>query len=243
MHLIKVSATNSTNSFAREMYRENPGIGPTCILAEKQLQGRGQRGTTWTSEKGKSLTFSIVYPRPNVSVGKQFLLSAAVATTIVQGLNKFNLPRLAVKWPNDIMAGNSKIGGLLIENVISEARITASVIGFGLNVNQEEFPGLPRAGSMKTAAGKSFDLSEVLILLLGNLESCLGTVSSEKEVEIMRAYKKHLFRYLVPSTFELPDGSHFTGIIADVTPEGKLLVRNEDERLQEFDLKEVKLCF
>lgn len=243
MHLIKVSAINSTNSFAREMFRENNQIPATCIVAEKQLSGRGQRGTIWTSEEGKNLTFSVIYPKPALLPGRQFVLSAAVATSVLQVMQQFEVPKMKVKWPNDIMSANLKIGGILIENVISEAKVAASIIGIGLNVNQENFEGLPTAGSMKSVCGRIFDLDEVLDALLLQLEERLDHLSEETSEEILKRYKKHLFRRHQPSTFQLPDKTYFTGMITSVTPEGKLLVQKEDDLLQEFDLKEIKLCY
>ncbi|GAB2767417.1 biotin--[acetyl-CoA-carboxylase] ligase [Salinimicrobium soli] len=243
MHLIKVNAINSTNSFAREMFRDNPGMSATCVIAKKQLLGRGQRGTTWDSEEGKNLTFSVIFPKPQILPGSQFVLSAAVATSLVKALEKFDLPKLKVKWPNDIMSANLKIGGILIENVISEGKVAATVIGVGLNVNQEEFIGLPGAGSMNSVSGKYFDLDKVLDQLLEVLEESLYALNSCSSEAVLKEYKKHLFRMQIPSTFQLPDESYFTGMIADVTPAGKLLVKTEDELLQEYDLKEIRLCY
>ena len=194
MHLIKVNAINSTNSFAREMFRENNKMPATCILAKKQLEGRGQRGTQWNSEEGKNLTFSVIYPKPALLPGRQFILSAAVATTVLQVLEKFDLPRLKVKWPNDILSANRKIGGILIENVISEAKVAASVIGIGLNVNQQQFEGLPGAGSMSSVCGREFDLDQVLEQLLAELEVRLDHLSEETSEEILDTYKNHLFK-------------------------------------------------
>lgn len=243
MHLIKVNAINSTNSFAREMFRENPKMPASCIVAKKQLQGRGQRGTVWESEAGQNLTFSVVYPRPGISPGHQFLLSAAVATSLVQALETFDLPKLRVKWPNDILSANSKIGGVLIENVITEGKVVASIIGVGLNVNQTDFSGLPSAGSMSSVSGKKYDIDEVLSLLLKELENDLKILSDKRAEEILAEYKSHLFRMQVPSTFQLPDDSYFTGMIVDVSLSGKLLVKTEDDLLKEYDLKEIKLCY
>lgn len=243
MHLIKVNAINSTNSFGREMFRSNPAMPPTCIVAERQLQGRGQRGTVWESKPGQNLTFSVVYPHPRILPAQQFLLSATVATSIVRSLNTLELPKLKVKWPNDIMSANLKIGGILIENVITEGRVVASVIGIGLNVNQTKFEGLPQAGSMKTASGREFNTQEVLNLLLKDLEGALNELSEKRSEEILSDYKKQLFRKQVPSTFQLPDETYFSGMIVDVFVSGKLLVKTEDDLLKEYDLKEIKLCY
>ncbi|UZH54428.1 biotin--[acetyl-CoA-carboxylase] ligase [Salinimicrobium tongyeongense] len=244
MHLIKVSAINSTNSFARELLKENPHLPLTCIVAKKQTQGRGQRGTTWSAEGGKNLTFSVFLPRPNISPVQQFVLSATIATSVISALEKFELPRLKVKWPNDILSANQKLAGILIENIISEGKVTGSIIGVGLNVNQEEFGGLPQAGSMKTVTGKEFRLEEVLDVVLRELEKGFSELSEENSEEILNTYKNALFRRLVPSTFRDAQGSLFTGMILDVSPSGKLRVqREEKEEVTEFDLKEVSLCY
>ena len=243
MHLIKVNAINSTNSFAREMFREKTTMPLTCIVAKKQLEGRGQRGTTWNAEEGKNLTFSVLLPRLQLHPSRQFLLSATVATSLVSTLEKFELPRLKVKWPNDIMSANQKLAGILIENIISEGKVIASVIGIGLNVNQQNFEGLPQAGSMKTVTGKDFELEEVLQLLLKDLENSFGSISEENSEAILSAYENRLFRKDVPSTFKLPEGQLFTGMITGVSETGKLRVQTDDDRVQEFDLKEIILCY
>ena len=243
MHLIKVNAIKSTNSFAREMFKEKPGISATCIVAKEQLEGRGQRGTNWISNPGQNLTFSILWPKPHVAPGNQFLISAVVATAIVAGLEKFGVPKLKVKWPNDIMAANKKLCGILIENVISDGKLAASVIGVGLNVNQTDFGGLPTAGSMKLFTGYNFDLDEVLEGVMGSIEEGLTAMKHLQDEDIMKVYRCQLFRLGIPSTFQLPDLTLFTGIIEDVSENGKLLVKTEDETIREFELKEIKLCF
>lgn len=243
MHLIKVNAINSTNSFARELFRDKPQLPLTCIVAKKQLEGRGQRGTTWDAEEGKNLTFSVLLPKPKVLPAQQFIISAAVAISLVNTLKKFELPRLKIKWPNDILSANRKIAGILIENILSDGKVAASIIGVGLNVNQERFEDLPKAGSMKMATQKDHELDLVLETLLKDLETGLSNISEENTGQILSTYENHLFRRGVPSTFRLPQGHLFTGAIRGVTPHGKLLVQDEEEQLKEFDLKEVALCY
>lgn len=243
MQLIKVNATNSTNSLAREMYRDRPKMGAACIVAEQQLEGRGQRGTTWTAEAGQNLTFSIVYPSPNIPVQQQFLLSATVATAIAKNLQSLGVPKLKVKWPNDIMSANFKIGGILIENVIMDGQLAASIIGIGLNVNQVDFGTLSLAASLKLVTGQHYVLDDVLNGILNEIESALQVLHVLSSEEIMNTYKKHLFRIHTASTFQLPDKTFFTGMIEDVSPNGKLIVKLEENRVKEFDLKEIKLCY
>lgn len=243
MHLIKVDAINSTNSFARELFREDPGLKTTCIVAEKQLQGRGQRGTTWNSNPGENLTFSVFIPKPKIAPNKQFLISALVATKLAGILEKWRVPRVKVKWPNDIMAESKKLGGILIENIIGDGKISGSVIGIGLNVNQMEFGELEAAGSMKSLTGNDFDKELLLNEVLSDLEEAFSDLGPDREQDILKNYRKKLFRVDIPSTFRLPDGKLLLGIIENVSPSGKLMVRTEDEAIKKFDLKEIKLLF
>lgn len=243
MHLIKVNAINSTNSFARELFREKPQLPLTCIVAKKQLEGRGQRGSTWDAEEGKNLTFSVVLPRPDVSPSQQFLLSAAVAISLLKSLEKLELPQLKIKWPNDILSANQKIAGILIENILADGKIAASILGIGLNVNQERFENLPQAASMKMVTATEQDLDLVLQTVLQDLEKNLSGISNDKAQAIIKDYEKYLFRRGIPSTFKLPHGQLITGMINGITPQGKLLVKDEEEKIKEFDLKEVALCY
>ena len=72
------------------------------------------------------------------------------------------VPNLQIKWPNDILAGNDKIAGILIENTLKEQKIQAAIIGIGLNVNQESFPVFSRkATSIKNCLQKEIDLEEL----------------------------------------------------------------------------------
>ena len=215
----------------------------TCIVAKKQLQGRGQRGTVWEAEEGKNLTFSVFLPKPGIDPAHQFLLSATVAISLISALEKFHLPRLRIKWPNDILSANQKIAGILIENILTEGKVMGSIIGVGLNVNQEDFKGLPQAGSMRTATNSEFKTDVVLEFVLKEMETGFRELAEENSEAILSNYKNHLFRRLVPSTFKKPDGKLFTGMILGVNPTGKLLVQTQDEVTTEFDLKEVSLCY
>ncbi|HET7360780.1 MAG TPA: biotin--[acetyl-CoA-carboxylase] ligase, partial [Salinimicrobium sp.] len=82
---------------------------------------------------------------------------------------------------------------------------------------------------------------EILHGLMHEVENALLGLSPQASEEIMNSYKKQLFRIHVPSTFQLPDKSLFTGIIQDISENGKLIVQMENELLKEFDLKEIKM--
>ena len=141
------------------------------------------------------------------------------------------------------MAGNRKVGGILIENTITQGEFSAAIVGIGLNVNQVDFDGLPKAGSIRTAIGRELELEELLELLLNQLEIDLRGVKDEHAEEIMKHYKRQLFRYNSPSAFELPDKRLFMGTITDVRLDGRLVVQTEDDQFNSFDIKEIRLKY
>ncbi|MGB8703839.1 MAG: biotin--[acetyl-CoA-carboxylase] ligase [Gillisia sp.] len=242
MNIIKVNATESSNTFARDWYQTNKNSEAVCIWVKEQTAGRGQRGASWQSNTGQNLTFSIVYPAPVVEIDSQFLLSQAVGLGVLEALQKCKIGNLNLKWPNDILSAGFKIGGILIENIWSNGKIAASVIGIGLNVNQISFAELPKASSMKLVSGRNFELQEVLELLLNKIKTNLDQVQNRK-IQLRQSYEKSLFRKDKVSTFELPNGKLLSGIIRGVTSGGLLKVQVEDEHIRTFDLKELKLLF
>ena len=243
MRIIKVSATQSTNSLAREWYQSNKNQEAVCITAFEQSAGRGQRGAGWVSNAGENLTFSVIFPNPPIDVAAQFVLSAAVGLALLDGLKKLNIFSLKLKWPNDILAGNYKIGGILIENILVNGSIGASIIGIGLNVNQTFFQDLPQASSLKLIAGNDFLTDEVLKYILVELEQMLEDLKSQSHIEILKKYEGELFRKDKVSTFLLPSGDYLTGIILGITSTGLLKVKVEDEVVQTFELKQLKLLY
>lgn len=243
MHIIKVDATESTNSLAREWFNTNKNNSPICIVTNNQTSGRGQRGATWVSHPSKNLTFSVIYPKPAVEINDQFLVSAAVGLQIIKGLKQLKINNLKLKWPNDIMADGYKIGGVLIENILQNNQIKGSIIGIGLNVNQVEFPGLPKASSLKNLTGTVYNLEEVLSLILEHFEKMILPNNAIFFENVLDSYEDNLFRKEKASTFKLKDGSLLTGIIMGVTPSGLLKVKVEEDEIRTFDLKELKLLF
>lgn len=243
MHIIKLSATESTNTFLQVLMRKENLQDFTVVVTENQTKGRGQRNGSWESEKGNNLTCSVLKNHLALKTDHQFLISIAVSLAIHSLLIELNLARVKIKWPNDIMSGTLKICGILIENVLNGQEVKASVIGIGLNVNQTVFSKGLRATSVKLELNKEQHLESLLDLLMEKLQFFLNQVSTANKIQLMNMYEKVLFRKDMVCTFQKPDGSVFIGIISGVTSYGKLKVKLEDDSITEFDLKEVKLLF
>lgn len=125
---------DSTNRYAKESEAEHGAL----ILTDRQNSGRGQYQRVWKSEGEKNLTFSLILvPRRTDRLNLLTLAFALSAADAASGL--YRIP-LRIKWPNDLMAGGYKTGGILTETQYSGSEIKKLILGMGLNVNQTTFP-------------------------------------------------------------------------------------------------------
>lgn len=175
--IIWLDCVDSTNDEARRRISDLDNL--SVLSALSQTQGRGQRGNLWLSEPGKNLLFSVVLKYsdgagapsllPAVLAYDQFVISQLTSLAVVDLLASHGI-ETQIKWPNDIYAGNKKICGILIENIVSGKFVNTSIIGIGLNVNQRNFDvNLPNPTSMVLAReentgmdSEAFDLNELL---------------------------------------------------------------------------------
>lgn len=243
MKIIKLDAIDSTNTFLRQLSWEQKLDDFTIVIAASQTAGKGQMGTVWDSEKGKNLTFSVFKKISCLQNDEGFYISIATSLAIYNALKHFQIPKLAIKWPNDILSENQKICGILIENVIQNSKMTAAIIGIGLNVNQTAFNNLQNASSLKKKTGVHFDLDEVMFQIAGQLKKYSKLITERSFETLKTEYESLLFRKNKPSTFKDKAGNMFMGFIQGVSEDGKLNVLLEDEIMAAFDLKEIKLMF
>ena len=114
MNIIKLDAIDSTNSYLKKIILEKDVSDYTIVITNFQTEGKGQLGYMWESEDSKNLLCSIYKKDLGIKVEDQFVISMLVSLSIIRTLEKLNLPKLYVKWPNDIMSDNKKICGILI---------------------------------------------------------------------------------------------------------------------------------
>ena len=164
--------TYSTNDNAWECFDQHESEG-TIIIADHQVQGRGRRQSTWSSSKGKSLTFSILL-RPDFAFDKLSILPLLTGVSIVKGIHTTAKILSGLKWPNDIMVSNKKMGGILIETRIGENDLGV-VVGIGLNIN-ESTDDIPeelqnKASSLSIDSGEEFGRELILSSILNEFEN------------------------------------------------------------------------
>ena len=243
MRIVKLNAIDSTNSYLKKLSVTESIEDYTTIIAENQTQGRGQIGTVWDSESSKNLTFSVFKKLSRFKFETPFYISMVTALALLKTLESLSIPRLSIKWPNDILSANKKVCGVLIENVIKQNNIDASIIGMGLNVNQVLFKNLPKASSLKIISGANYDLNELAITIINNLKYYFLLLKDEKYDVLKSEYEMHLFRINKPSTFTDAEGVMFSGFIKSVSDSGHLQVLLEDNVLKAFNLKEITLLY
>lgn len=243
MKIIKLNAIDSTNSFLKEMSVNTDIDNFTVVVAKEQTAGRGQMNNKWVSEAGKNLTFSVFLRFSNLLFENQKFLNFAVSISVFEAVKSLAIDKLKIKWPNDIMAANSKIGGILIENSLKAKAIYSSVVGIGLNVNQEQFfEGITKANSLKNILGKEISLDDLLKLILDKLKQNISLLEKEDFGLLEQKYLENLYKKDIPSMFKNTEGELFMGKIIGVSQEGKLQVELVNETIKEFDLKEVSFA-
>ncbi len=243
MDIIKLDAIESTNSYIKKIGIDNPLNNYTVVWAEEQTKGRGQLGSSWSSESGKNLTISILIRFSNFMLSNQFYLSMAISLGIREVLCNYISAPIHIKWPNDILAGKGKIAGILIENIIAGNLIKQSIIGIGLNVNQDSFPnGIGNPISLKMISGINIDRNTLLNEIILSIQHFVSYVETKQFSRLRTDYLSHLYKINKPSMFIDLNELTFMGKITGVTEEGRLLVELENETTREFDLKEIKFA-
>lgn len=243
MHIIKLNAIDSTNSYLKELTTKQTVENFTVVVADNQTNGRGQRGANWEVESGKNLTFSVLVKDVLLNFDEVFNLNVVVAVSLFQTFSNLKISGLAIKWANDILADKKKICGILIENQFKSNSEIFSVIGIGINVNQENFANLPQASSLKNSSGHEWNKEEVLLTFLNQFQNNINLYKNEGADSFWKIYHDNLFKKNLPMAFENSAEVKFMGIIKQVLPNGLLQIELEDDSLQLFDIKEVKMLY
>ncbi len=243
MRIVKLDATDSTNAHLKHLMRLEPLEDYTTVATLEQSAGRGQMGSVWISERGKNLLVSVLKKFDQLPIKLQFYLNIAVSLAIFDTLKYVKVPDLSIKWPNDILSGDSKLCGILIENIVSGDQISASIIGVGLNVNQTTFTDLPNATSLKLLLGHDFELDGLLQDFLYHLQQVFQRMDEEGRPALIKQYTEHLYKKGVESTFMTNKGASIVGIIKGISEEGKLIVQHQDHILVQYAMKEVRIIY
>jgi BirA family biotin operon repressor/biotin-[acetyl-CoA-carboxylase] ligase len=191
---IELRTVDSTNLYSGRLLIKNSVVEGTIIFAHEQTSGKGQGDNTWESEPGQNATFSFVLFPDFLQPEKQFLLNKAISLGVTDFLLSVVVEqKLSIKWPNDIYAGNRKIGGILIQNTICGTKFKSCIAGVGLNINQEMFnPGLPNPVSLKQLTGKDYNVKDAVYLIAACIDERYQQLKRGDTESLGREYQDKL---------------------------------------------------
>ena len=248
-HVIYKPLCDSTNELAVELAEK--GLGEAVIVADAQGAGRGRLGRHWVSPSGLNIYMSILL-RPLLPPRKGPLLALAAAIASALAIKaRTGLP-VGLKWPNDIVAGGKKLGGILLELRSDPDRILFAVAGIGINVNarRRDIPGKLKeiATSVLIETGRKTDRATLIAAIDKEFAHWLPLLLQEKGPETKKALDTILKTYralsdTIGKKIALhAEGRVFEGTAADIDGEGGLLlsVRNKILRFSTGDVLMVR---
>ncbi len=222
----------STNTGARRL-AEKGAPGGTVVLADTQSAGRGRRGRSWHSPPGKGIYFSLLLRPPGTSPAAAAPLTLAAAVAVARQLRECTGVEVAVKWPNDLLIGSKKMGGILAEARADGQALRYLVLGIGLNINHraEDFPSelRRRATSLYLESGLTFERTALFLDLLKDLRRCLDLFFKEGFAPFQPPWKE--LSATLGKEVKLAGagrGEAVQGKAVDLDVEGALLI--EDDR-------------
>lgn len=237
LHLPEVDSTNAW--LHRFTTKSTPPQG-FVVWADNQTAGIGQFGSTWHSNPGENLLFSLLLHPHFLPPEKQFLLAQCIALGLWDYL-KPHVPDLRIKWPNDLMAGPGKLAGILIQNTLQGDTIRQAIVGIGLNVHQTSFPPyLPDATSLASHTQHSWNRYHLLTGLLAAMDIRYRQLQDGHHQTLRDDYILALYHRNEPRRYQPAHGPAFTGMIRGVDEIGRLLVEQTDNgAIRSFQLKEI----
>lgn len=238
--IIRLEETTSTNSYLRGLVGKEPLPEGSVVVTEYQTAGRGQVGNTWESEIGKNLMFSVILYPDFLPANRQFLISQIAALSVKETLDEY-VDDIKVKWPNDIYWRDRKICGMLIENDLSGRELYCSVLGIGININQQEFlSDAPNPVSLVQITGQEYDRAEVLNKFQKHLYERYIDLIREKEDDIRNDYMAALYRGSGFYPYRDEKGL-FEASIKGIELTGHLILELPDGELRRYAFKEVSM--
>jgi BirA family transcriptional regulator, biotin operon repressor / biotin---[acetyl-CoA-carboxylase] ligase len=228
--------TDSTNSDALAAARAGAPHG-SVYFADEQLAGRGRGGHAWHSASGEGLYASVLL-RLEISADRLLLLPLAAGLAAADAIHAVTGLAMDLRWPNDLLLGSSKAGGILVEaqNISHELphagapRAVAVVVGVGINVHQRNFPaGLATpATSLDLAAGRAVSRQALLVALLRSLEHEVLALAQETAASVISARVEAASTWVRGRRVEVHGPQACAGVTAGLDGHGFLRVQTSE---------------
>jgi len=229
----------STNAIALDLPNgENEGA---VVLSDSQEKGRGRLGRTWISPPGVNIHMSVVL-KPEIKAADATLITLMAGVVCAVALRKTTGLEVRIKWPNDLVVSDRKLGGILTELKIYGNMIVSAVVGVGINVNidREGFPGEIRmtATSAKIETGKRFSREIIVAEILNEMHRWYDALKKMDREKILSGWRR-LTSTIGRNVMVAAGGETYRGLAESVDEEGRLLLRlpsGEIRRVSSGDL-------
>lgn len=230
---------DSTNQYAMNLAKDGAPEG-TVVITAFQRKGKGRSDRPWFSNKGENLLVSLLL-RPELEVDSVQKITLATAAILIESVRHFlknrkmRIPRLEVKWPNDIMLSGKKIGGILAESKLNNKQVEVLVLGIGLNVNtpSETMPNEIKhiATSLMEVTQKPIIIEDLFSFFLKNFEKNYERYERTNYLDVVTHWKKYCKQFGKPILIHAPDYEE-RGYFEDVNEDGYLIYRTEGGTLK-----------
>ncbi|AFJ90844.1 biotin--[acetyl-CoA-carboxylase] ligase [Blattabacterium sp. (Blaberus giganteus)] len=243
INLIILKKIDSTNQYAKKYIYEK--YNWVIIWTMNQTKGIGMNKNSWYTEKKKNLTFSIVLkPIITLYIKKIYIINIVISNAVHKILSKYynkkNKEKIWIKWPNDIVINNKKVGGILIENSVFSKKIHTIIIGIGLNINQTQFKKEWNASSIKEIFNLNLDLDYIFYNIIYFIQKEYLFFIIHGEQFIRKYYINHLYLKDQVSIFYIyKTNNYILGIIRSISNQGFLVIES-NEKFYFFSHKEIK---
>ena len=182
-HLVHFREIDSTNNYLKNSYQLLDDF--TFATADFQSHGKGRNDRVWQSNSGENLMFSFLIKNKEL-MKKAESFSILTAVEVAELIEKYDIDNVTIKWPNDILIGDKKVCGILLEGQVPDYL----VVGVGLNVNQKEFPDDLRrpATSLSLETKQQFDLDELRDRLFSSIVNNFNCIKSNEYLDYFRKH-------------------------------------------------------
>jgi BirA family biotin operon repressor/biotin-[acetyl-CoA-carboxylase] ligase len=219
--------TDSTNTDALKAARAGAPHG-SVYFADEQLAGRGRGDHAWDSVAGQGLYVSILL-RPPVPATRLHLLPLVAGLAVANAIHATTSLNVDLRWPNDLLIGPRKVGGILVESKIEASAVGYAVVGIGINVHQREFSAdmATPASSIDLETGRRTSRQALLIELLKCLQQESLSLLDPAAIETIPRRVQQASNWVSGRSVQVHGPQACTGITAGLDENGFLLVRTE----------------
>ncbi len=241
-NITRLLTVGSTNEYLKNSINLNNEFEDgDIVVASEQSSGKGRGNKTWESEPDKNLTFSVLLKPDFIYARQQYFINKAISLGLAEFVGSvLSNQKVTIKWPNDIYINNGKVAGILIDNIISGNRITYSIIGIGININQLDFDEfIPNPVSLKNFTDKNLNLDDCLHSICHYLNLQYLQLCNLNFSKLEQSYHSAMYRLNENHKFKV-ENEIIEAKIIGVTEFGQLQLETLEKEKIEFDYNEIE---